>query len=112
MGSPRGPVEDVCETEVGMDADVEDEVVDVVGRVAEFGVSGYESEGLKISEILRRKRLSKKGLSEGAFDTFHFPQCEFSNLQHLPFTFLLELSCWPVIELCSASCAAPAETRR
>ena len=59
MGGPEGPFEvgGVCETKVDTEADVEDEDedVDVVGGVDEFGVSGYESEGFTLSEILRRK---------------------------------------------------------
>ena len=45
----------VCETEAGIEAYVEDEDedVDVVGGVDEFGISGYESEGFTLSEILR-----------------------------------------------------------
>ena len=84
----------------GTEADVEDEDedVDVVGGFDEVGVSGYESEGFTLSEILRRKRLEKKNVSEGVVDTAHFPQCEFSNLQHLPLALLLEFLCWSVIE--------------
>ena len=99
---PEGPnkVGGVCQTETGKDADVEDEDedVDVVGGVDEVGVSGYESEGFTISEILRRKRLAKKIVSEGVVDTAHPPQCEFSNLHHLPLALLLEFLCGPVIE--------------
>ena len=64
----------VCETEAGTEADVkdEDEDVDVVGGVDEVGVSGYESEGLTLSEIIRRKRLEKK-VSEGVVVTAHLP---------------------------------------
>ena len=63
-----------------------------------FGVSGYESEGFTLSEILRRKRLAKKNVSEGVVDTAHLPQGEFSNFQHLPIALLLDFLCWPVIE--------------
>ena len=102
VGGPEGPNEvgGVCEIEAGTEADVEDEDedVDVVGRVDEVEVSGYESEGFTLSEILRRKKLSKKNLSEGVVDTAHLPQCEFSNLQHLPLALLLEFLCWPLIE--------------
>ena len=95
-GGPDGPKEvgGVWETKAGAEADVEDqdEDVDVVG------VSGYESEGFMLSEILRRKRLAKKNVSEGVVDTAHLPQCEFSNRHHLPITFLLEFLCWPVME--------------
>ena len=82
----------MCETEAGIEADVEDEDedVDVVGGVDEVGVSGYASEGFTLSEILRRKRLEKKNVSEGVVDTAHLPQCEFSNLHHLSLALLLE----------------------
>ena len=55
VGGPEGPIEvgGVCETEVGKDADVEDEDVDVVGGVDVVGVSGYKSDGFTLSEILR-----------------------------------------------------------
>ena len=113
VGGPEGPTEigGGCETKAGTDADVEDEDedVDVVGGVDEFGVSGYESEGFTLSVILRRKRLEKK-VSAGVVDTSHLPQCEFSNLQHLPLVLLLEFVCWPVIEFYWASYAARAET--
>ena len=102
VGGPEGPIEigGACETEAGTEADVEDEDedVDVVGGVDEVGVSGYESEGFTLSEILRRKRLAKKNVSEGVVDTAHLPQCEFSNLQQLPLALVLEFLCWPVIE--------------
>ena len=105
MGGPEGPTEigGVCETEAGTEADVEDEDddVDVVGGVDEVGVSGYESEGFTLSEILRRKKVT-----EGVLDTAHLPQCEFSNLHLLPLALLLELLCWPVTELYWASYAA------
>ena len=49
VGGQEGPIEvgRVYETEVGTEADVEDEDedVDVVGGVDEVGVSGYDSEG-------------------------------------------------------------------
>ena len=80
VGDPEGPFEvgGVCGTEAGTEADVEDEYedVDVVGGVHEVGVSGYESEGFTLSEILRRKRLEKK-VSEGVVDSAHLPQSEF-----------------------------------
>ena len=102
MGGPEGPNEvgGVSETEAGTEADVEneDENVDVVGGVEEVGVSGYEYEGFTLSENLRRNRLAKRNVSEGVADTAHLPQCQFSNLQHLPLTFLLKFLCWPVIE--------------
>ena len=113
VGGPEGPIEvgGVCETEAGTEDDVEDEDedVDVVGGVDEVGVSGYDSEGFTLSEILRRKRLEKK-VSEGVFETTHLPQCEFSNLHHLPLALLLEFLCWPVIEFYWASYAARAGT--
>ena len=75
--------------EAGTEAVVEDEDedVDVVGGVDEVRVSGYESEGFTLSEILRRKRLGKK-VSEGVVDTAHLPQCEFSNLHRLSLALL------------------------
>ena len=64
VGSPEGPTEvgGVCETETGTEADVEDEDedVDVVAGVDEVGVYGSKSEGITLSEILRRMRLEKK----------------------------------------------------
>ena len=50
LGGPERPVEesDVCETEAGTEADVEDENVDIVGGGAYVGVSGYESEGFTL----------------------------------------------------------------
>ena len=113
VGGPKGPFEvgGVCETEAGTEVDVEDEDwdVDVVGGVDEVGVSGYESEGFTISEILRRERLEKE-VSEGVVDTAHLPQCEFSNLHQLPLTLLLEFLCWPVNEFYWASHAARSGT--
>ena len=95
VGGPEGPIEvgGVCETEAGTEADVEDEDedVDVVGGVDEVGVSGYESEGFTLSEILRRQRLEKK-VSAGVVDTAHLPQCEFSNLHQLPLAFANRIS--------------------
>ena len=99
MGGQERPNEvgGVCKTEAGTEADVEDEDenVDVVDGVYGVGVSGYESEGFTLSEILRRKRLAEKNVSEGVVDTAHHPQCEFSNLQNLPLTFLLDFLCCP-----------------
>ena len=93
VGGSEVPIEvgGVCETEAGTEVDVEDEDedVDVVGGADEFGVSGYESEGFTLSEILRRKRLEKR-VSEGVDDTAHLPQCEFFNLHQLPLALLLE----------------------
>ena len=113
VGGPEGPIEvgGVCETEVGTEVDVEDEDedVDVVGGVDAVGVSGYESEGLTLSEILRRKRL-QKNVSEGVFDTAHLLQCEFPNLHKLPLALLLDFRCWPVNEFYLASYAARAGT--
>ena len=75
VGGPEGPIEvgGVCETEAGTEADVDDEDVDVVGGVDEVGVCGYESEDSTLSEILRRKRLSKENVSDGVIDTTHLP---------------------------------------
>ena len=91
---PEGPIEvgGACETEAGTEEDVEDEDedVDVVGGVDEDGVSGSESECFTLTEILRRRRLPKRNVSQGVVDTTHLPQCEFSKLQRLPLTLLLE----------------------
>ena len=92
VGGLERPVEvgGVCETEAGTGVDMEDadEDVDVVGGVDEVGLSGYESEGFTLSEILRRNRLGKN-VSERVIDTAHLPQCEFSNLHRLPLAFSL-----------------------
>ena len=112
VGGPEGPIEvgGVCEPEVGTEADMEDGEVDVAGGIDEVWISGYKSEGFTLSETVRRKRLAKKNVFKGVVDTAHFPQFEFSNLQHLPLTFLLEFVCWPVIKFYQASCAARADT--
>ena len=107
-GSAR-PLEALWETEPGTEVGVEDEDVDVVIGVDEQ-VPGYEFEGFTLSEIFRRKRLSKENLSRGFVDTAHFPQCEFSSFQQIPFTFLLEIVWWPIIEFCQTSCAAHDKT--
>ena len=80
----------VCEAEAGTGVDVEDvdQDVDVGCGVDEVGLSGYESEGFTLSEILRRNRLGKN-VSERVIDTAHLPQCEFSNLHLLPLAFSL-----------------------
>ena len=113
MGGPEGPIEvgGVCETEAGTEADVEDEDedVDVVGGVDEVRVSGYESEGLTLSEILRRKRLEKR-MSEGVVDTAHLLQCELSNLHQLSLALLLKFPCWPGNEFSWANYTARAGT--
>ena len=92
VGCLQRPVEvgGVCGAEAGAEADAEDEDedVDVVGGVDEGGLSGYESEGFTLSEILRRKRLGDN-VSERVIDTAHLPQCEFSNLHGLPLAFSL-----------------------
>ena len=102
MGRPEGEneVSGVCGTEAGAETDVEnkDEDVDVVGGVNDVGVSGYESEGFTLSEILRRKRLAEKNVSEGVVDTTNLLQYEFSNLQHVPLALLIELLCCPVFD--------------
>ena len=73
------------------------------------GVSGYESDGFPLSEILRRKGL-EKNVSEGVVDTAHLPQCEFSNFHQLTLALLLEFVCWPVSDFYLASFAARAGT--
>ena len=92
VGGLERPIEvdGVCETEAGTEADAEDENEDVVvvGGVDEVGLSGHESEGFTLSEILRRKRLGKS-VAERVIDTAHLPQCEFSNLHRLPLAFAI-----------------------
>ena len=97
VGDPEGPFEggDVCETEAGTEADVEDDDVDAVSDADDVGVSRYESEGFTLTELLARE-----SVSEGVVDTAHLPQGEFWNLQRLPLTFPLEILCWPAIEFC------------
>ena len=91
VGGLERPIEvgGVCETEAGTEADAEDEDedVDVVGGVDEAGLSGYESEGFTLSEILRRKRFGEN-VSERVVDIAHLPQCEFSNLHQLSLALL------------------------
>ena len=95
VGGLKRPFEvgGVCETEAGTEADAEDEDedVDIVGGVDEVGLSGYESEGFTLSEILRRKRLGKS-VSERVIDTAHLPQGEFSNLHRFPLALLFSIS--------------------
>ena len=95
VGGLEGPIEvgGVCKTEAGTEADAEDEdeEVDVVGGVDEVGLTGYESEGFTLSEILRRKRLGKN-VPEVVNDTAHLPQCEFSILHRLPLALLFRVS--------------------
>ena len=95
VGGPEGPIEvgGVRETKAGteVDAEDEDEDVDVVAGVDEVGVSGYESEGFTLAEILHRRRL-KKNMSEEVFDTANLPQSEFSNLHRLPLALQFRIS--------------------
>ena len=92
MGDPERLFEegDMCETEVGGVAGVEDEDVYVVDGVADLGVSGYESEGFTLTQIFRRKRLSNRTVPEGVVDTSHLLQ-NFSTLQHIQSTFQIEI---------------------
>ena len=108
LGGPVGTVEegDVCETEASKEADVD---VDV-GGIDYVGGSGYESERFTLSEILRKKRLPKRGVSEGAVDTSRFPQCEVANCHCSPLTFLLQFLGWPVTKFFCASSAVLSET--
>ena len=91
VGCPEGPIEVGGVRETKACNKDEDEDVDVVGGVDEVGVSGYESEGFTLSEILHRKR-HKKNVSEGVFDNAHLPQCEFSNLHRLPLALRFRIS--------------------
>ena len=95
VGGLEGPIEvgGMRETKAGTEADAEDENedVDIVGGLDEIGISGYESEGFTLSEILHHKRL-KKNVSEGVIDTAHLPQCEFSILHRLSLALLYRIS--------------------
>ena len=84
--------------DVGREADIEGEDVDVVCGAPALAIFGFQLQGLIFLETVRRKGLDGQTLSEGVFDTARPPQCEFSNLRHLPLTFCLEFLCWPVIE--------------
>ena len=101
VGGLNRPIEvgGVRETKAGTEADAEDEDedVDVVGGVDEVGVSGYDSEGFTLSEILRRKKLGKN-VSKSVVDTAHLPQCEFLNHHRIPLSLMLEFLCWLVNE--------------
>ena len=52
MRAEKQPVEerDVCAMETGIETDVEDGDVDIVGGVTHVGVSGYESEGFTVRD--------------------------------------------------------------
>ena len=77
----------------GREADIEGEDVDVVCGVPALAISGFELQGFILSENVRRKELEGQTLSIGVVDTAGSPQGEFSKLQNLPLTFLLEFFC-------------------
>ena len=106
MRGQEQPAEQVCETEVGRESEVEDKDVDIVCGVDEVGDSKYASKGFTLSNILRMKRLSRRRVSEAVVDNYHLPKCEFSNLRDLPLTYLLEIHCRQVFEFWKVSCAA------
>ena len=60
----EGPIEDVCETEAGAKADVEDEDVDVIGGIDEVGVSRYNSEVFTPQRSFVKKDLRRKCVRE------------------------------------------------
>ena len=72
------------------EADIEGEDVDVVCGAPALAISGFESHGFIFSEIFRRKGLKGHTFAERVVDTAQSPECEFSNLQKIPLTFLLE----------------------
>ena len=87
VGGPEEPNEvgGVCETQACTEADVdeEDEDIDVIGGVDEVGVSGYNSEGFTLSEILHRdlpRRISPK-VSLTPF-SFHNVSFQLFNIYH------------------------------
>ena len=84
MRGPERPIEvsGVWETEAGTESEAEDEDVDAVDGIDEVGVSGYESEGFTLSEILGQKRLAENKVSEGVVDTFHKMIFQIFNIYH------------------------------
>ena len=84
--------------DAGREAEIEGEDVDILCGAPALAICGFELRSFIFSETVRRKRLEGQTLSEGAVDTARLPQYEFSNLQNLPLTFLLDFLCWPVIE--------------
>ena len=77
-----------------MEADIEQEDIDVVRGAPALAISEFESEGFFYSENVRRKI---------------FPQYEFFNFQHLTLLFF-GVSWWPDIDFFWVSYAARAET--
>ena len=63
---------------------MEDDGADVVGGAPALAISGFESEGYTLSEIVRGKRIEIQILSEGVVDTTRSPQFEILNLRNLP----------------------------
>ena len=64
-------VNGVLETEVGTEADVGGDYVDVNGGVQSVGTSGYESGRFSLSDSINRKRLARKTV-RGVVDNSHF----------------------------------------
>ena len=89
---------DETDEDAGREAHIKGEDVDVVCGAPALAICRFECQGFIFSEILRSKRLEGQTLSEGVIDTTRPPQCEFSNIQNLPLTFLLEFLSWPVLE--------------
>ena len=78
-------------------ADIKGEDADVTCNAPALAICGFELRRYIFSETVRWKKLERQTLSEIVDDTARPPQCEFSNLQYLPLTFLLDFICWPVI---------------
>ena len=74
VGSPRRPVEDVCETKAGTETDVEDEVVDVVGGVDEIGrrLKISRSQNFCEGRDCQRKNCPRASLTPLTFDNVSF----------------------------------------
>ena len=84
--------------DAGSETRIEGEDVEVVCGAPALPISEFELQAFIFSKIVRKKELEGQILSEGVFDIARPPQCEFSNLQILLITSLLEFLCWPVLE--------------
>ena len=62
-----------------MEADIEDEDVEIVGCVPLLTDRGIESEGLTFSEIVWRKRQEGQTVSKGIVDTYVLPNSTIST---------------------------------
>ena len=63
-----------------MEADSEDERVEIVGCAPPLTQRGFQSELFTFSKIVRRKRLEGQTVSERIIDTSMLPQRDYFNL--------------------------------